>query len=125
MQKNVWKIVLRSVAYVLCISICLSSNAQKVNYKNQDRGELEKQRTMLMAEIKETQAKLILLQKDKNATLAQLQALQAKLTARQALINNINKDISLLENNITKDDRKEAYSTRALEQLDIWKNKFC
>lgn len=29
------------------------------------------------------------------------------------------------ENNIAKDDRKEAYSTRALEQLEIWKNQFC
>jgi methylenetetrahydrofolate--tRNA-(uracil-5-)-methyltransferase len=29
------------------------------------------------------------------------------------------------ENNIAKDDRKEAYSTRALEQLEIWKSKFC
>ncbi len=117
MQKNVWKIVLRSVAYVLCISICLSSNAQKVNYKNQDRGELEKQRTMLMAEIKETQAKLILLQKDKNATLAQLQALQAKLTARQALINNINKDISLLENNIIAASTDVKNLTLSLEEL--------
>jgi len=29
------------------------------------------------------------------------------------------------ENNIAKDARKEAYSTRALEQLEIWKNQFC
>jgi methylenetetrahydrofolate--tRNA-(uracil-5-)-methyltransferase len=29
------------------------------------------------------------------------------------------------ENNIAKDDRKEAYSTRALEQLEIWKSQFC
>ena len=29
------------------------------------------------------------------------------------------------ENNIAKDDRKEAYSARALEQLEIWKSQFC
>jgi murein hydrolase activator len=80
--------------------LCSTSIAQKVNYKNQDRSELEQQRVAIMAEIKETQQKLSLLQKDKNATIGQLQALQSKLTARQALITNINKDISLLENNI-------------------------
>jgi methylenetetrahydrofolate--tRNA-(uracil-5-)-methyltransferase len=29
------------------------------------------------------------------------------------------------ENDIAKDARKEAYSTRALAQLEIWKNQFC
>jgi murein hydrolase activator len=84
----------------LCLMCATNAIAQKVNYKNQDRGELEQQRIAILAEIKETQQKLSVLQKDKNATLGQLQALQSKLTARQALITNINKDISMLENNI-------------------------
>jgi murein hydrolase activator len=103
------------IIFIIGISVIVT--AQKVNYKNQDRGELEKQRTMILAEIKETQAKLSELQKDKNATMAQLNALQSKLTAREALISNINKDISLLENNITSASTDVKTLTLSLDEL--------
>jgi murein hydrolase activator len=105
--------------FLICTILMVSTllYAQKVNYKNQDRSELEKQRAMILTEIKETQEKLSTLQKDKNATMAQLDALQAKLTARQALIGNINKDINMLENNINAASSDVKDLTLNLAQL--------
>jgi murein hydrolase activator len=112
-KKNIVSILF-FLSFLLSITLI---HAQKVNYKNQDRGELEKQREMILIEIKETQLKLTSLQKDKNASLAQLQTLQAKLTARQALIGNINKDINLLENNINAASADVKDLTLSLEEL--------
>jgi septal ring factor EnvC (AmiA/AmiB activator) len=64
------------------------------------REQLEVQRQSLLSEIKQTQGELSALRKDKKAGIAELQALQAKLNARQKLISNINNEISLIETNI-------------------------
>ncbi len=80
-------------------TLCLT--AQKNKYKNVDKEALEQQRVTILQEIKETQNKLVELRKDKNATIAQLQALQTKLSAREALIGNINREIGFIEKNIS------------------------
>lgn len=72
--------------------------AQK--YKNQSREQLETQRLSLLEEIKQTSEELAELRKDKKASLSALQTLQAKLSARQSLIANINHEIDLIEENI-------------------------
>jgi murein hydrolase activator len=100
------------IKYILILiftSTTLFTIAQRVKkrtIKTVDRMELEVQRQSLLQEIKETQLKLGELQKDKTATISQLEALQQKLGAREALIGNINKEINYLESNITeaKDD---------------------
>lgn len=79
-----------------------SSGKNQVNevYRTQSREQLENQRLSILEEIKRTQNELSVLQKDKKATISQLQALQSKLQARQSLINNINNEIKYIENNI-------------------------
>ncbi len=66
----------------------------------QSREELEKQRITVLEEIQRTQNALNDLQKDKKSSLEQLNALQAKLQARKSLIDNINKEVSYIEDNL-------------------------
>jgi predicted nuclease with TOPRIM domain len=73
---------------------------QRKKLKNQSREQLETQRMTILEEIKRTASELNELRKDKKASLSALQALQAKLNARQLLINNINNEISIIEENI-------------------------
>jgi murein hydrolase activator len=96
--------------YTLLLVLCAGTSAlvyaqrksaKKTTVVNQQSKEdLEAQRITILAEIKQTQEQLKTLQKDKNATLQQLAALQNKLQARQALINNINNEIGRLQNDI-------------------------
>jgi peptidoglycan hydrolase CwlO-like protein len=64
------------------------------------RGELEKRRNSLLNEIAETQQQLENTKKDKKATLSQLKALNAKLQARQKLIDNINTELDKIDGDI-------------------------
>ncbi|KXK42000.1 MAG: peptidase M23 [Bacteroidetes bacterium OLB11] len=84
---------------IICLTLfALPSYAQKKQTLSKDQ--LENQRQTLLSEIKETQNQLTELRKDKKASLNELQALQAKLNARQKLISNINSEISIIERNI-------------------------
>lgn len=64
------------------------------------RADLERRRQALISSIRETQAQLAATKKDKKATLAQLNALQAKLDARQRLIGNINEEMRGIDGSI-------------------------
>jgi murein hydrolase activator len=82
---------------ILFIFIFLfSSNSQA----QQTRSDLEKRRQQIVDELRETQAQLESTKKDKKATMSQLNALQAKLHAREKLIKNINQEMSNLDNDI-------------------------
>ena len=90
------------IVFMLFVQFC--THAQKT--KNQSREQLETQRLSILEEIKRTTLELAELRKDKKASLSELQALQAKLSARQSLIANINNEINIIEDNInmaTKD----------------------
>jgi murein hydrolase activator len=103
---------------IMCIGIGYAQKSNlKNSLKNKGREELEQQRASILNEIKETQAKLSSLQKDKNASMQQLQILQDKLVARQALINNINKEINLLENSITEAEQNATELKTSLSDL--------
>jgi predicted nuclease with TOPRIM domain len=88
----------KNFLFVLFIFSIGNASAQKL--KNQSREQLETQRMTILEEIKRTASELNELRKDKKASLSALQALQAKLNARQLLINNINNEISIIEENI-------------------------
>lgn len=64
------------------------------------RADLENRRAKLLKEISETQQQLAATKKDKTATLSQLKAINAKLDARQKLINNINTEIKGIDGSI-------------------------
>lgn len=64
------------------------------------RSELEKRKAGILREISATQQMLKATQKDKNASMGQLRALQAKLAQRQSLINTINQETAQIDNGI-------------------------
>lgn len=64
------------------------------------RTDLEKRRAALLQEIAETQKLLADTKKDKTSSLSQLRAINAKLNARQALINTINSEMSHIDRSI-------------------------
>lgn len=80
------------VTLFCCLSLVI--NAQT------SRSDLEKRRASLLNEIATTQQQLEDTKKDKKATLSQLNALTAKLNARQKLINNINAEMVNINGNI-------------------------
>lgn len=81
------------LSFLLCIS--LAARAQQPT-----RNELEKRRQAIVDALKETQAQLDATKKDHKATVSQLNALQAKLNARERLISNINQEMVHLDENI-------------------------
>ena len=64
----------------------------KGGYAQQSRADLERRRASILESIHESQRQLAETKKNKNATMSQLRALQAKLNARLKLIDNINQE---------------------------------
>lgn len=94
---------LLALLYCLLFLFVWNADAQKRKKtvdKTTSREQLENQRTTILEEIKRTQEQLSVLQKNKNATIEELNALQSKLTARKNLIANINNEIEIIEANI-------------------------
>ncbi len=70
------------------------------------RNELERRRQSIIESIRESQQQLEETKRNKNATLAELRALQAKLDARMRLIGNINQEISSISGTIQNSTQK-------------------
>ena len=66
----------------------------------QDRTTLESERKAIQGEIKEIQDVYNKVKGQKKETLGQLNLLQQKMTLQDKYINNINKDIKLINNNL-------------------------
>ncbi len=81
------------------------------------RSELEKRRANLLNEIASTQQLLEETKKDKKATLSQLNALNAKLNARQKLIDNINVEMTNINGNINMSSKEIDQLNKNLDVL--------
>jgi len=79
------------------------------------RSDLEKRRAALLNEIAETQQLLSSTKKDKTATLSQLKAINAKLQARQALINTINAEMQHIDKSINLTAQEVAQLNKNLQ----------
>lgn len=104
--------ILRVLIFVL---LPLSAFGQS----NQSRAELEKSRQSILESIRATQEQLELTKKDKNASMAQLRALQNKLAQRQRLINHINQEIEYISNSIQLSSKEISQLKSNLEVLRI------
>jgi peptidoglycan hydrolase CwlO-like protein len=100
--------------YLFALCIATASVAQS-------REDLEKRRKEIQQEIAELQRSQSLIQKDKKANLAQLALIQNKIKKRNAVINNINSQVKLIDNNIFANNR-EIY--RLKRQLDTLKQHY-
>lgn len=92
-----------------------------LSLQGQTREELEKKRKEIQQEIEELQRAQSAISKDKKAGLGQLNLIQSKLQKRNAVIDNINTQVKLIDNNIYNNNR-EIY--RLQKQIDTLKEHY-
>jgi peptidoglycan hydrolase CwlO-like protein len=83
--------------------------------------ELQKKEVELRKEINELTNTLTQIQKNKKATVAQIASVQRKIAAREELVNNIYKQVRLLDETIYQNEL-EIYRMR--KELDTLKIKY-
>jgi len=105
---------MRIIATTIFILFITSAFGQQMS-----RSDLEKRRQSIMDAIRETQEQLDATKKNKNASMSQLRALQAKLRERQKLIDNINDEISDINNNINRSSQEVTHLKGNLEILKM------
>lgn len=108
--------ILRLIAFFLFMIPALHLSLQ-----GQSREELEKKRKEIQQEIEELQRAQSAISKDKKASLGQLNLIQRKLQKRNAVIDNINSQVKLIDNNIYSNNR-EIY--RLQKQIDTLKEHY-
>lgn len=106
---------MRLLAILIGVFFCMSAVAQQ----QASRAELEKRRAEILESIKQTENELAATRENKNATLSQLRALQAKLNERQRLVNNIGSELNVINNNIQLSAQEIATLKKNLEVLKI------
>lgn len=87
--------------------------------QTQSRTDLEKQRAEIQDEITEVKRSLELTKKNKKASLGQLALLQRKLRLRQAAINNVNRQIDFIQDDIGKSRNEIAKLKKDLDTLKM------
>lgn len=105
---------MRYAAAIVFLLFSLSSVAQQ---PSTSRAELERRRQSIIESIRQSQEQLAETKANKNATLAELRALQAKLDARMRLIGNINQEISAISGDIQTSAREVGQLKQNLEGL--------
>jgi septal ring factor EnvC (AmiA/AmiB activator) len=93
--------------------------AAKAGFAQQSRAELERRRAAILESIHESQRQLAETKKNKNATMSQLRALQAKLNARLRLIDNINQEMEAITGSIRSSSSEVSRLRTQLETLKL------
>jgi septal ring factor EnvC (AmiA/AmiB activator) len=91
----------------------------QTGFAQQSRADLERRRQSILQSIKESQQQLEETKKNKNATMSQLRALQAKLDARLRLIGNINQEMQAIDGSIKSSTQEVGHLRSNLEVLKI------
>ncbi|MBX2920742.1 MAG: peptidoglycan DD-metalloendopeptidase family protein [Chitinophagaceae bacterium] len=99
--------------FAFIVSMLLLTGAAKA----QSREELEKERKEIQKEIEEIRQSQNSLKKDKNASIAQLKRVQALIRKRDAIIATINKQMQLIDNDISSNNREIYRLTKELDTL--------
>jgi septal ring factor EnvC (AmiA/AmiB activator) len=105
---------MRYAAFIILLLTSASAFAQPNN-----RADLERRRQSILASIRESQEQLAETKKNKNATLSQLRALQAKLDGRMRLINNINQEMQAISGSIQTSTKEVGQLKNNLEVLKM------
>ena len=105
---------MRYAAVFLLLFVALTSRAQQPSAA---RADLERRRQSIIESIKQSQQQLEETKANKNATLAELRALQSKLDARLRLIGNINQEISAISGDIQSSSQEVGHLQENLTVL--------
>lgn len=85
----------------------------------QSRDELQKQQQQIQREINDLNNELASIKGNKKAALRAYQAVQNKIKARESLINNIRKDVKILEETLFLNEREIYRLNKELDTLKI------
>ena len=88
-------------------------------FAQQTKEELKRKQQELLQEIKDLNASLKNIRNSKNKSLANYNLIKRKIAAREELIQNISKDMRILDNNIFKNQLEVNYLRRELDTLKI------
>src|SRR5690349_16734711 len=105
---------MRYAALLIILLISYGAFAQSGN-----RADLERRRQSILASIRESQDLLAETKKNKNATMSQLRALQAKLDARLRLIANINQEMDAIAGSIKSSTQEVGLLRNNLDVLKV------
>jgi septal ring factor EnvC (AmiA/AmiB activator) len=106
---------MRLLAILVGIFLCFNAAAQQ----QPSRAELEKRRQDILESIRQTENELAATRENKNATLSQLKALQAKLNERQKLVNAIGNELGAINSNIQLSAQEIQHLRKNLDVLKI------
>ena len=104
---------------LLILFICLGFAIIPSLAQQSSRDELQKQQQQLQKEINELNNELASIKGNKKAALRAYQAVQNKIKARESLINNINKDVKLLEETLFLNEREIYRLNKELDTLKV------
>lgn len=113
-----YRIFARAVALVMVLLSCLPAFAQQ---PSSARSDLERRRQSIIESIRESQQQLEETKRNKNATLSELRALQAKLDGRLRLIGNINQEIAEISGTIQNSNQQVG---QLRENLTMLKSRY-
>lgn len=101
--------------------LVLFSSFTLVLFAQETKEELQRKQQDLLQEIKELNQTLKTIRSSKNKSLANYNLVKRKINAREELIQNINKDMRILDNNISVNT---AEINRLKKQLDTLKQEY-
>lgn len=101
--------------------LVLFSSFTLVLFAQESKEELQRKQQDLLQEIKELNQTLKTIRSSKNKSLANYNLVKRKINAREELIQNINKDMRILDNNISVNTGE---ITRLKKQLDTLKQEY-
>lgn len=108
---------MKSIALTLCSILVIALTAWAQPASGQSREELEKQRQQLRKEIEQTEKQLQATRSQKKENLLSLKLVDKKVKLQDRVVDNINRDLGLLDNNITLTNREIRKYDRLLDTL--------
>lgn len=110
--------MLSAIKKILFFSCILMSLWHPVSaQQNQTRDELQKQQKQLQKEIDDLNISLNAIKKNKKQSLSQLAIVQRKIAKREQLVNNINKEIHRIDDDIFNNELERNHLKRELDTL--------
>jgi septal ring factor EnvC (AmiA/AmiB activator) len=102
---------------LLLVLVCIVLSFSQLNAQSRD--ELQKQQQQIQREINDLNNELASIKGNKKAALRAYQAVQNKIKARESLINNIRKDVKILEETLFLNEREIYRLNKELDTLKI------
>ncbi len=102
---------------LLLVLGCIVFSFSQLNAQSRD--ELQKQQQQIQREINDLNNELASIKGNKKAALRAYQAVQNKIKARESLINNIRKDVKILEETLFLNEREIYRLNKELDTLKI------